>query len=148
MGQTAGLLVLGLTLRRGNVQSSTQAISPSSKAFSTAQVLADPLRQVFEAPEIVPIPGDEIAMAALDVDERSKAIDLQLENEFLRVERLRTAGKPHGAQVPGEHLRIIREIRLGAFSAKGICSSATRRTGRFSTHVWDFSGWNMDRNTL
>ena len=61
------------------------------------QVLADPLRQSLEVAERVPILGDEIALTVLDVGQRSKAIDLQFVEEFLRIERFGTAGKPHRA---------------------------------------------------
>jgi len=49
------------------------------------QVSADPLRQMLEVAERVPVARDEITLAVLDVGERSKAIDLQFVDEFIGV---------------------------------------------------------------
>jgi hypothetical protein len=62
-----------------------------------AQVLADPLREILEIAEGVAIPGNEIALAVLDLGERPETIDLQLEDVIVGVERFASAGKPYGA---------------------------------------------------
>jgi hypothetical protein len=55
------------------------------------------LREILEIAEGVAIPGNEIALAVLDLGERPETIDLQLEDVIVGVERFASAGKPYGA---------------------------------------------------
>ena len=66
-----------------------------------------PLRQILEVSERVSIAGDEFLLAVLGIRERTKAVDLQLEDELVGIERFIAAGKPHRAHLAGQHGWII-----------------------------------------
>jgi len=76
-----------------------------------AQVLADPLSKVREVAECVSVARDKVAAAILDVGERTEAVDFQLEDVVVGVEWLRTARKPDGAEVSGQHRRRIARLQ-------------------------------------
>jgi len=56
-----------------------------------AQVFADPLPEILEVAERVSFAGDKVALAVLDVGEGAEAVDLQLEDELIRIEWLSAA---------------------------------------------------------
>jgi hypothetical protein len=76
------------------------------RAFDS-KMQSDPGSQFRESPEDVSISGDQFAFAGLDVGKRAEAVHLQFVDELIRVERFRTAGKPHGAYVSRQHQLIV-----------------------------------------
>jgi hypothetical protein len=48
-------------------------------------------RKVFDVAERIPVSGYEIALAVLDVGERTETVNLQLEDVVVGVERFRAA---------------------------------------------------------
>lgn len=48
-----------------------------------------------DASEHVSVPGDQFSLSVLQVSERTEAVDFQLVDELIGVERCGTAGEPH-----------------------------------------------------
>jgi hypothetical protein len=55
-----------------------------------AKVLVDPLCEILEVAERVPVARNKIAMAVVDIGERSEAVDFQFKDVVVGVEWLRT----------------------------------------------------------
>ena len=68
-----------------------------------AEVFGEPCREFCEAAEDVSVSGDQFRTTILKVGEGTEAVDLQLEDVIIGVERLGAAGKADGAEVSGEH---------------------------------------------
>src|SRR5205807_9252583 len=72
-----------------------------------AQMFHNPLCKLRKAVKDVSISGNQFASTVCDVGERTEAVNLQFVDEVIGVERPRSAGKPHGAQVSGQHARSL-----------------------------------------
>ena len=53
------------------------------------QVLSDPLREILKVAERVSVARDKFALAVIDISEGTEAVDLQLEDVLVGVERLK-----------------------------------------------------------
>ena len=60
-----------------------------------------------KAAKHVPISRNQLASTVSNVDESTEAVDFQFVDEVSRVEWLRATGKPHGAEVSGQHARLL-----------------------------------------
>jgi hypothetical protein len=54
-------------------------------------MFSDSCRKVSKAVERVSLSGDQFSLAFLDVSERTKAVNLQLEDKLIGIERLNAA---------------------------------------------------------
>jgi hypothetical protein len=63
------------------------------------QMFRDPGGEFGKAAKDVPVAGDQLGFAVLNVCQCAESVDLQLVQILVRVERFRTAGKPHRAWV-------------------------------------------------
>jgi len=64
-------------------------------AFNS-KVFGDPCCKFGESSEGVSVSRDEFTLPVLDVCQGAETINLQFVDEFVRVERFRATGKPHG----------------------------------------------------
>jgi hypothetical protein len=60
------------------------------------KVFSDPCREIPKATKCVSVSRDQLPLARLDVSERPKAVDLQLEDVLIRIKGLHAAGKQYG----------------------------------------------------
>jgi hypothetical protein len=54
-------------------------------------MFSDPCPKISKAVERVPFSGNQFSLASFDLSERTKTIDLQLEDKLIGIERLRPA---------------------------------------------------------
>src|SRR5215471_5788324 len=85
--------------------------SSISLSISAAKVFGDPSGRFCESAKRVSVSGNQFALPVLDLRQCAEAINLQLIDELIGVEGFRTAGKPHGAEVSGQHSWIIAGLR-------------------------------------
>jgi hypothetical protein len=113
-------------VRRGSLQVRWWPLFISSSNDGILDIIADPFRQILEVVECVSIAGDKITVAVLDVGKRTEAINLQLEDVVVGVERLGTPGKCVFRRNP----RAIPTQDRQAFRGKADSSRSVATLGR------------------